>query len=93
MDSFALWYKPKTGIDNKIIDVEVHLNLWRLKHEGKGKESVDHFLDIGLMIGDIERVNNVNIFVPSIINKGDITDLGSYFKEHTDLVPLVETIS
>ncbi len=35
MDSFALWYKSKTDIDNKIINVEVHLNLWKLKHEGK----------------------------------------------------------
>ncbi len=89
MDSFALWYTPKTGIDNKIIDVEVHLNLWKLKHGRKGGESLDHFLDIGVMIEDIEKVSNVNIFIPSRINKGEIIDLGSYFKEHTDLVPLI----
>ncbi len=49
----------------------------------------DHFLDIGVMIEDIEKVDNINIFIPSKIDKGEITDLGSYFKEHTDLVQLI----
>jgi len=89
MSSFAIWYKPKIGSNTKIIDVEVHLNLWKLKGKENGRKSVDHFLDIGLMLENSKNASSLNIFVPYIINRNEIIDLGSSFKKHTDLVPTV----
>lgn len=89
MDSFAIWYKPKPGIDKKTIELEVHINLWNLWNEEKGKESFDNFMDIGIMVEDIEEISNINIFIPNKIYKDEITDLGNCFKEHTALVPIV----
>lgn len=89
MNSFAIWHKTREGINKKLIDIEVHLNLWKLKSGGKGGGSFDHFLDMGIMLEDPRQVSNINVFIPSKIYKNEITDLGRLFREHVDLVPIV----
>jgi len=62
--------------------LEVHFNLWNL---GK-KRNVNCFLDIGVMKPNATNVSNINIFIPKLVAKSHIQDLGIAFRKNPDLV-------
>ncbi|HEY8892602.1 MAG TPA: hypothetical protein VIM70_20395 [Clostridium sp.] len=74
MRSFALWYsdsgKDKKEIPNK--EVTVHINLWSKKVEDKK----EYCFDFGLLVEDIEDIENIYLYMPFEAVKSQIKDLG-----------------
>ncbi|WP_047396086.1 hypothetical protein [Cetobacterium sp. ZOR0034] len=92
MRSFALWYNPRKKEETKIIGVknkdeieteskvclDIHVNLWRNKKK-------DTFIfDFGLMVSEIQEVEEICIYIPFEIEK--IEDLGRKMKANNSLI-------
>lgn len=71
--SMALWYRKLDGArpEHKPT-VELHLNLWR-----QTADEIDdsNFLDVGLLLKDVDEVENVFLFVPIDVLPVDVEDL------------------
>jgi hypothetical protein len=73
----ALWYKKcATQQSTETPVVDVHFNLWRLPKKG----SKNDFLDIGLMLENVQDLESVFLYVPCTLGKAEIKDLGPKFK-------------
>jgi hypothetical protein len=88
MNSICIWLTPGTSAQStfKPDSIECHFNLWmlnRLQHRSRG---LDCFLDIGLMLSNMEVSTHINLFVPDQIDKTNLQDLGLIFKDRTELV-------
>ena len=78
---FAIWYKHKSSAPEEKLEVQLHLNLWKLNLKKKeGDNNHKYFLDIGIMIPDPSNVANINIYSPIKIEHNEIQDLGEYFQ-------------
>lgn len=75
MSSFALWFETDSNEGSDFI-ADIHFNLWNL-HYRKAKPP---FLDIGIKIYEPQKYSKVFFYIPWIISKDDITDLGQYLK-------------
>ena len=75
MSSFALWFETDSNEGSDFI-ADIHFNLWNL-HYRKAKPP---FLDVGIKIYDPQKYSKVFFYIPWIINKNDIIDLGQYLK-------------
>lgn len=74
MRSFAIWYD--SDITDAIdIKASVHVNFWS-QIPYKNHKNL-YFLDFGIMVSDISKLNRINLYVPFEICKSDIKDLGS----------------
>lgn len=83
MNCISLWYEPKEKTNKKKIDLEVHLNLWKIN---KSK----YFLDIGIRIEKTKNIKKLNIHIPSEnITNEDIKDLGKIISENDILLNAV----
>lgn len=93
MRSFALWYNPRKKEETKIIGVktkteieskvclDIHVNLWRNKKK-------DTFIfDFGLMVSEIQEVEEIYIYIPFEIEK--IEDLGRRMKANNSLISAI----
>ena len=70
--------------------LECHFNLWMLNRIGhKPNEKLDCFLDIGIKLHQQYEATHINIFIPDQINKSNVQDLGTIFKDKTELVSAV----
>ncbi len=75
--SLAIWYEKNTDTDGVEPNAELHFNFWRFR-----KEKIKHsFLDIGIMLENHEKIENVLIFVPSSKDQIIIEDLGHKFSD------------
>jgi len=74
--SMALWCRPITELPTA--SLEVHFNLWRIAGDqdfkGKGGRVVRDFLEIGVMLTNPLSVDQVNIFLPTLVAGKDIED-------------------
>jgi len=70
-------------------ELECHFNLWTLNRSHRRRIKVDCFLDIGVMLNHANDSTHVNIFIPDRIDKSNIQDLGSVFKDNAELVSAV----
>ncbi|MDF2804030.1 MAG: hypothetical protein K0S61_3933 [Anaerocolumna sp.] len=73
MGSFALWYSSEKK--SEAISAEIHFNLWNLH-----LKRIPPFLDIGIKVSDIKQIDEVCFYIPFIVKKEDITDLGCMLK-------------
>ncbi len=91
MNCLAMWYKHKPSTPKEDLDVELHINLWKLKKkENKKKESpFKNFLDIGIKILEPSNVANISIFLPFKVTKDEIEDIGNYFEGNDKLVAAI----
>lgn len=90
MNCLAIWYKHKPSRPKEKLDIELHLNLWKLNKKNGEKESpFKNFLDIGIKILEPSNVANISIFLPFRVGKGAIEDLGYLFEGNDKLVAAV----
>jgi hypothetical protein len=90
MNCFAIWYKHKLATPKERLEVELHLNLWKLKlKEKKRGNNYKHFLDIGIRIEDPSNISIINIYSPIKIKRDEIQDLGKYFQDNNKLVAAI----
>lgn len=76
MNSFALWF---SAVDEKCINsfkADVHFNLWNLHY----KQAIPPSLDVGVKIPSIKECKSVHFFVPFVVIKSNIFDLGKTLK-------------
>jgi hypothetical protein len=85
MRSFAFWCKKKGNTAEKTIDADVHFNLWTEYDE---KESTP-FLDVGIKISNLEAISKMFFYVPFIMKKNDIEDLGSVLSKNKEVLNAV----
>lgn len=83
--SIAVWHKPTTQNSDKA-RAELHVNFWHFKTGFWNflpciGEKYDGFLDIGLMLYDLDKLGNINISIPVKLEPSDIVDLGAQFRE------------
>ncbi|PKL78207.1 MAG: hypothetical protein CVV25_12405 [Ignavibacteriae bacterium HGW-Ignavibacteriae-4] len=71
MRSFALWYSAKDKKPTKK-KATVHINLW-----DREKDKENYCFDFGLLVEDIEDIENIYLYVPiKLEKKSQIKDLG-----------------
>jgi len=90
MNCLAVWYEHKPSRAREKLDIELHLNLWKLNKKNGEKESpFKNFLDIGIKILEPSNVANICIFTPFKVSKKEIEDLGHYFEDDNRLVAAI----
>lgn len=75
MNSFALWFESADQNDSEFI-ADVHFNLWNLHY----KKAKPPFLDVGIKVYEPQKYSKVHFYVPWIVNKEEVVDLGQYLK-------------
>lgn len=83
MRSFALWYNATDSNATKK-EVEVHINLWDKSICGGARDDIQ--IDFGLLVSDIEGIDEIDLYCPFSIDKSAITDLGQKILNHPELV-------
>lgn len=87
MESFAFWYKEKTGSDKQRVTAVMNFNLW-CQCGWTGKP----YLDIGFKIQNLQCAETLYFFIPFVIEEKEktnfIEDLGCKFTQ-TELVDAV----
>ena len=83
MRSFALWYNATDPNATKK-EVEVHINLWDKSICGGARDDIQ--IDFGLLVSDIEGIDEINLYCPFSIDKSAIIDLGQKILNHPELV-------
>lgn len=73
MRSFALWFSKINEESTKDKEVTVHINLWDKRQLSEEK----YCFDFGLLLEDINHIENVFLYVPFNIDKTQIKDLGT----------------
>ena len=87
MNCIGIWLSKKQN--QQPSELECHFNLWMLNRiSHKRNEKLDCFLDIGIMLRHQESTH-INIFIPDQIDKSKVQDLGTIFKDNTELVSAV----
>jgi hypothetical protein len=90
MNCIAVWYKHKPKAKKERLKVKLHLNLWKLiVKEGAKKGEYKHFLDIGLMIPDLNNVESINIYTPFKVIEEGVEDLGKCLRDNSELVAAI----
>src|ERR1043165_3349231 len=73
MSSIAIWHLPRPNGSKETVPIELHLNLWKVPKKHK---SFRRFLDIGFKLENTNHIDTLRVFVPFIISKRDVSDLG-----------------
>lgn len=90
MNCLAIWYKHKHSRAREKLDIELHINLWKLnKKNGDKRSPLKNFLDIGIKILEPGNVANIYIFTPFKVRRKEIEDLGHYFENNNKLVAAI----
>lgn len=69
----AVWAECR---DSQETAIELHFNFWCFSKKGK-----KDFLEIGILVDEIEKLKNIHIYYPQKINLENIVDCGPCFKE------------
>jgi len=82
MKSIAIWYQSNNK-KNNISDAELHFNLWKIP---QSQSSYHRFLDIGIKLDRTDCIEKLKIFLPTQIEKKDISDVVHRFINDNALV-------
>jgi len=80
MSSFALWFEASENATDDY-RADVHFNLWNLHY----KQAIPTCIDVGIKIYSPQGYSKVFFYVPFIVSKEVICDLGQYLKT-TDIL-------
>lgn len=72
METYAIWCKQVDKVTRN--PIEIHFNLWRLRKVRSLKH--DYFLDIGLLVSEINNITDMKLFIPFLLKKEEVSDLG-----------------
>lgn len=75
MSSFSLWFDSSNS-NNEDFKAEVHFNLWNMHY----RKAMPPCLDIGIKINNTKECNSIYFYVPFIIKKSEVIDLGNTMK-------------
>ncbi len=81
MNSFSIWSKNYNKNDS--LDICLHINFWNLKKE---KKSCAYYIDFGIMVNDITKVESVYLFCPFKISEDCFEDLGEKISKDVKLL-------
>ncbi|MDO4798576.1 MAG: hypothetical protein Q4A01_11235 [Coriobacteriales bacterium] len=90
MDSFGIWSHPNDGYlgrDGSKLDcpsVELHVNLWDIDKGGTGP-----FVDIGISVPDYRAFDRICLYVPFVVQTGDLEDLSEVLLKNREVANLV----
>lgn len=84
-NSFAIWCK-KRDESAEISDAELHFNFWQFSSK---KNVFQDFLDVGIKIEKISVFESIHLFVPFVLNEGDVWDLGKTITKSTRLLTAI----
>lgn len=87
MKSIVLWCNKKNK--DKVVSADVHFNLWKLRKRKKllrYRDKYKYFLDIGVMVHEIQEVNCIRIYFPFELKENDVKDLGSTIRQNKNLI-------
>ena len=88
MRSFAIWYKCKKEVESeepkKKVKADIHINLWESKICAEDNSMV--YIDFGLMIDDVEPIEEIYIYCPFYVAASNVEDLGHRIIENPVLV-------
>ncbi|OAG75632.1 hypothetical protein Amal_03185 [Acetobacter malorum] len=79
--TLGLWYEPcakeETDQNGKVFSpcAEIHVNLWR------DVAYKFNFFDFGMLIENIENLDKIFLYIPTLVKKEQICDLGKSLKE------------
>lgn len=79
MKSLAIWHQESDSEEKNEIDL--HINFWKLPVK---KNEFNRFLDIGIKIYDTKKIKKIFLYVPFIIQKDNIHDLGEIIVKNHD---------
>ena len=86
MKSLAIWHDGPQ-VDQKV-QIDCHLNFWKLPKKHLIKNEFERFLDVGLKINDMPSFANIFIYIPSPVAPSEVYDLGkSICKRYFILFP------
>jgi hypothetical protein len=78
--TIAVWCVPKSG--SAATQAEAHFNYWRIAGDKafkrSGPKSVVDFVEIGILIDDIQQVESISIYLPLAVSRGQVTDCAPY---------------
>lgn len=83
MKSIAIWYSKNSNNPNKVEQVELHFNLWKIP---VSKNHFKRFIDIGIKLDRTDCVEKLKIYFPAKFDKKNFTDIVRYFINDNDLV-------
>lgn len=89
LSSLAIWCKK---INENPAYLDVHFNFWKVPVYEKTflgiykKYEYEYFLDIGLLVEDIKNIHMMYIFLPLLINRSEIKDLGVKLHKNNKLI-------
>ncbi|MCB8815754.1 hypothetical protein [Desulfosporosinus shakirovi] len=63
-ESFAIWYEPTVG--NKELDVDLHVNLWKLPESNTNisRKTFGRFVDFGIRTTEAQYIKSLFIGIP-----------------------------
>ncbi|WP_146696157.1 hypothetical protein [Thioclava sp. F34-6] len=84
----AAWCPVRQG--HETASVEFHFNLWRLPKLGWWRKfrsgSGDHdrdFIEVGILVDQPEQIEEICLFFPFSVARGDIIDCGPFFRDES----------
>jgi hypothetical protein len=84
--SMAIWCLAVPGAPAPPTSFEGHVNFWRIAGDPdftSRATDVEDFLEIGVMIGDIQKVDAVRIYVPMSLDESAVYDCSRYFRQES----------
>lgn len=84
-NSFAIWHE-KRDEQAETLSTELHLNLWQFSSQKN--DSLD-CLDIGIKIEKISNFSSINLFVPFVLKKDGVLDLGETITKNNKLLTAI----
>ena len=92
-NSLGIWFDPNDPLTKLEPELELHINLWKLKNLKRSYKESPYFLDIGLLVTQIENIKNINIYTPFNLEKYDIVNLGDIIGKDEKLLSAIFNVS
>jgi hypothetical protein len=78
--TIAVWCVPRVG--SSPTEIEAHFNYWRLAGDKafkrKSPKPVVDFVEVGVLVTNIEQVESISIYVPVAVSRGRVADCAPY---------------
>jgi hypothetical protein len=78
--TMAIWCVPRVG--SQPTEIEAHFNYWRIAGDRnfvrKSAGPVEDVVEIGVLVSDVHQINEICIYMPTIIKRAKVVDCASY---------------
>lgn len=78
--TMAIWCVPRVG--SAPTEIEAHFNYWRIAGDKdfvrKSTVPVEDFVEIGVLVSDVHQIDEICLYIPTIISRTRIADCAPY---------------